>query len=535
MGFFFHQFKNYINRDALSDWFDKINLQNNIFTKDTPNEFQIELNKKKETYKQDFLSNFDPNLIVRNLNHDEIVEKIKQSEECIIYQGEHHHSKYDVFVKPDLIIHRNIFNQYFPEINIDLPEYIVIDILYKILHLNADKTDLLNQGNIYYHKCKMFIASDSLGIKYYGYFFGKEYRHKNKTLIKKEMIGSFPFHKDYKLSILESIAWLNRLNRYYDEWLIYPKPSIQELYPNMNRKDGEWTHEKKNLAELIKEITLVWNISYNKRCMLLDKGITTWDDPILLSNIYPYQVRGEKREYIQERMIHINSQREIKIEPRRIKNLEFKNIIQNQDNSIILDIESVISLDEKESYFAEKKQIEKPRICIIGTILNKEECTFKDFTIRYLNNDEEKKIIEHWLNYLRRNLDPTIKVYHWGNAEKVYINYIKQKYPELDFPDFEMIDLLFYFKLEPIMIQGCFGYGLKEIVKQLYNLKLIQNQWNDDTDGLEAMVQLMKVSELAESQNIPIKRFTEIKKIIYYNYMDCRVIIDILKMLEGMV
>ena len=107
--------------------------------------------------------------------------------------------------------------------------------------------------------------------------------------------------------------------------------------------------------------------------------------------------------------------------------------------------------------------------------------------------------------------------------------------PELEFPDFELIDLLSYFKLEPITIKGCFGYGLKEIVKQLYNLKLIENQWNDDTDGLGAMVQLMKVSELAESQNIPIKRFTEIKKIIYYNYMDCRVIIDILKMLEGMV
>ena len=28
---------------------------------------------------------------------------------------------------------------------------------------------------------------------------------------------------------------------------------------------------------------------------------------------------------------------------------------------------------------------------------------------------------------------------------------------------------------------------------------------------------------------------TEIKKIIYYNYMDCIVIVDILEMLEGMI
>ena len=38
-----------------------------------------------------------------------------------------------------------------------------------------------------------------------------------------------------------------------------PQPSIDELYPNMNYKENEWTNEKKTLAELIKEITLVWN------------------------------------------------------------------------------------------------------------------------------------------------------------------------------------------------------------------------------------------------------------------------------------
>ena len=90
-------------------------------------------------------------------------------------------------------------------------------------------------------------------------------------------------------------------------------------------------------------------------------------------------------------------------------------------------------------------------------------------------------------------------------------------------------------RLEPINIKGCFGYGLKEIVKQLYNLKLIENKWEDNTDGLDAMVLILKTSEQAENKNIPIKRFEEIKRIIYYNYMDCKVIIDILKMLETMI
>ena len=109
------------------------------------------------------------------------------------------------------------------------------------------------------------------------------------------------------------------------------------------------------------------------------------------------------------------------------------------------------------------------------------------------------------------------------------------KYPDLIFPNFIFIDLLTYFKNEPITIQGCFSYGLKDIVKQLYSHNLIKNQWSDNTDGLEAMIQIMKTSEKAEKQNIPLKRFTEIKKIIYYNYMDCKVISDILTMLEKMI
>ena len=59
----------------------------------------------------------------------------------------------------------------------------------------------------------------------------------------------------------------------------------------MNIKTGSWNKEKKRLAEEIREITLVWNISYHKRCLLHDKGIYTWSDPLLLNNIYPYEVR----------------------------------------------------------------------------------------------------------------------------------------------------------------------------------------------------------------------------------------------------
>ena len=540
MTILYPELKNFIQNDPLSDWFEKINNKYNAYRKNKISTFELELKEKKQKYKDNFfifLKEHYQYYFGIHLNSKDTYQKIKQKQIGIFFQCELYHKEYDIMVKPDLIIHRNVFKEIFNEvIDEKLPEYIVCDVLYQTVSFNSDKTDLLNENTLYYYKCKIFLCNQIINKKNKtGYLFAKEYKHKNINLRKKQSIGYFKLSEDMDIKIREALSWLDNLNMYYDDWLIYPKPTIKELYPNMNIKTGSWYNEKYLLAELIKEITLVWNISYHKRCLLHDKGIYTWNDPILLHNMYPYEIHDSKREYIQEKMIHINKQNELKISPRRIKNRDFINHIVNRENSIILDIESVLKLDEKESYFTDEINDNNPKICIIGTILLNNNNIFKDFTIKYLDNFEEEKIIKYWLIYLKRCVGNEIKIYHWGNAEKVYIDYMKTKYPHLKYPNFIFVDLLKYFKEEPITIKGCFGYGLKEIVKMLYNHELIKEQWTDDTDGLEAMIQIIKTSEKAEKNKIPIKRYTELKKIIYYNYMDCKVIVDILEMLKKMI
>ena len=539
MTILYPQLKNFIQNDPLSDWFEVMNQHYHCYEKVEETTFELNLKENKYQYKQDFFSFLKQyqTHFENDLDHHQMKQRFESKIKGIFIDCYLYHQKYDILLKPDLIIHRDIFKEIFKEVTIhNLPEYIVCDILYQTVHFNADQTDILNNDNLYYHKCKLYLCSQCIDkSSQTGYLFAKEYKHKEKSLRKKESIGYFQFDTEMIHKIKEALTWIDNLYEFYNEWIIYPKPTIKELYPNMNNKTGPWYKEKKKLAESIKEITLVWNISYHKRCLLYDRGITTWDDPILLRNIYPYEIRESKREYIQEKMIHINSQNELKIQPRRIKNQEFIHHIQNQKNSIILDIESVLKFDEKESYFTDEIYNEHPKICIIGTIINHNNI-FKDFTIKTLNEKEEKKIIQYWLLYLKKSLKTDlIKIYHWGNAEKVYLTYMKEKYSDLSFPHFELVDLLSYFKEEPITIQGCFGYGLKEIVKMLYTHNLIENQWEDDTDGLEAMIQFIQKSEEAEKKNIPLKRFTEIRKIIYYNYMDCKVITDILQMLQKMI
>jgi len=547
----FHSLRNHIGRDPICDWFEL----HDRYRKDGPSAFHIELEKQKIAYIDKFVDNFrdtHSTIFHDNLDSGETLQFFKDKKDCILYNCELTHEGYRLRVKPTLIFSRAIFQEIFSDVAMDLPEYIVVDIVYKILQFNADRTDLLNQGSLYYQKCKMWLASECLrphvtGLKH-GYFFGKEYRHKDKVLPKRETIGSFLLAgpRDlYKPSIKNALKWLQRLHTNREKWVLEPQPSVRELYPNMNQKDGVWSTEKKRVAEAIQEITLVWNITYEKRCILVDKGITRWSDPILLGQIYPYKVKDNKRQLVQEQMIHINSQTDLKISPRRIKKPGFIQIIKDQSNSIILDIESTSNLKETESYFEDLEIIEKPKICIIGTILNQrfetdDELVFKDFTIRYLTDEEEEIIIGYWVSFLKKRFKDNsdkkpIKVYHWGQAEESYLTYMKTKYPKIQYPDFQMINLLNYFREEPISIQGCFGYGLKEIVKQLYNLQLIETTWTEDVSGLDAMTQIMKTSEEALLKNIPLKRFTEIKKMITYNYYDCRVIVDLLRLLETMI
>ena len=80
---------------------------------------------------------------------------------------------------------------------------------------------------------------------------------------------------------------------------------------------------------------------------------------------------------------------------------EFIDILRVPDKYMILDIESAQQLNERESYFTDLKQSYGLIICIIGTlIIHKNISSYKDFTIKYLCEKEEKKIIIYWIQYI---------------------------------------------------------------------------------------------------------------------------------------
>ena len=108
---------------------------------------------------------------------------------------------------------------------------------------------------------------------------------------------------------------------------------------------------------------------------------------------------------------------------------------------------------------------------------------------------------------------------------------MKKKYSDISFPNILLIDLLEFFKNEPIIIKDCFNFGLKNIGKAMYKYKFINTTWQDTDNALDAMIKFKEICENNE-KDIPLKRYNEISEIINYNKIDTIVLTEIIMFLR---
>lgn len=536
----FKLLRNYINNDPVCDYFElQTHLNNNMnFEKDVHNYFNKYVNKVSSDYINNFINNlitlcrhFYPKLSVDKFNNiNQTIDKIHHDIPLII-NPILMNDKYKLIVKCDFMIKKDIFMKIFDQINnvsfnqIKNNEYLIINIVPEILTFKKGRREICNTYNVFYNKCALYTFNSALR-KYvnrnnYYFIFGKEYKYDNRLLNKKEHIGLVLFDNVFRQKVSMAINWLDRLRE--NKLILFPQPSSIELYPNMNNKQSCWESEKKKLSEKVKEITLIWRISYEDRNRLISMGIHTWDNPYLLNNLY--ELKDSNTRDIQESIIHMNKHNNLIIEPRNLSK-DFKDILKSDKIEFVLDIESVLNLEEKGNYFNNDTNNELPNICIIGLIIMKEgKYIFKDFTIDHLTIESEKRNIQNWLTFISKY--DHIKIYHWGQAEKSYLENINKRFPDIKLPKMIMIDLLHFFRQEPIIIKNCFNFSLKTIGKNMYKHCMIESTWSDTDNGLDAMIKFKEIC-LNKDKSIPLKRYNEIAEIIEYNKMDCVILMEIL-------
>ena len=79
---------------------------------------------------------------------------------------------------------------------------------------------------------------------------------------------------------LNAVEWIVRLRQEGDQWNALPTPSVPELYPNMkSNEDAPWHAAKKELADQLRELTLLPGMTYKVRNRAHAKGLYRWDDP----------------------------------------------------------------------------------------------------------------------------------------------------------------------------------------------------------------------------------------------------------------
>jgi hypothetical protein len=528
--------RNHILKDPIIDWLNINESLNKNYKRDNNTFYKDFILKEWTEYKQTFFKTLkqkaNKNIPV-NSSVEQTKEMIKDKEPLIL--GAHLLYK-DMVVYCDIVIDISLFVSIFPKIknyplHLIKNKYILINLSYSTLNLKNDLKECLNEGVLPYKKCVLYGFSKCIesleGYKPHTFIIGKEYYYK-KTQLPKDAFISFVKHdKSIVTKFNKAYQWICLLRDRWTTLNIEEKPSHKELYPNMNTKESEWENEKLKIANQIKEITLVWNITYDERCNLHEKNIYCWDDPKLLT-----ELKESKKKTIQEQMIHMNKNDEILIYPRKNISTPLREVLQEKETSnIFFDVESFLTIDEKVDFFNQKEEkYTNPILAILGFFYKE---NFHEFTIQKYNIEQEEIIVQRFVNELWKIFKNygRINIFHWGHAECKYMEYIHKLYPNILFPEYILVDLLDHFRLEPIIVQGVFQFGLKSIGKALYNNGLIETTWDDNNDnGLDAMIKFKEICK--RNKKIPIKRFLEIKEIIHYNRIDCKVLQEIYFLLK---
>jgi len=438
--------------------------------------------------------------------------------------------------------------------------YVVVDIKFSTLPLRADGTHILNSGSYPAYKGQLWIYTNGIAsiqgyLSQYAFLLGRRWCYTSKGeryagLNCLEKLGTIDFlgvDSEYIPKTTKAMEWIKDVKTTGKSWEINP-PSRVELYPNMCVNSGEWQKEKQKIAEQIGDITQLWYCGVKHREEGLKKGITSWRDPRCSSKAIGM---GGVRAPIVDKIIEINRQNQEKILPKKVKNNLFS--WKNKCNEVFVDFETFCDIFSEDIPDQEKTD----QIFMIGVYYKKpyygdEPCSpsyfweYRSFVIREATLEEEYRILDEFASFVRDLGKP--KMWYWHADQRMW-DKAENKHADLAIErgDWETVDritdswklgdwtdLCCVFREEPIVIKGCFKFGLKEIASAMKENRLIRTTWTSECkSGLDASVKAWNVYHpkgdeeekvrVTDPENHPV-----LKDIEKYNLADVVVLKDIL-------
>lgn len=541
--------RNYILNDPLIDYLDyyRINTLNDNPNREransiADNDFEEFIKLKGIDFEKKIMDQFKYKIctidgIISEESYNKTINALN-NKEPIIYQGVLFDFKNKTYGRPDLIIKGDFLNKIFNE-NVNENFYYIIDIKFSTITLSSCEKYITNCNGISVYKSQILIYMNAINqiLKQdnnLAFILGKRYsivKNGIKNIIynddysKIAKINYQTYDLKYNVIIKNAIDWIFRLRQDGLTWKLLPKPSVNELYPNMsNSKDGKWRSLKKELAEQIKELTLIVNVGYNERMNAFNKGIHSFDD--IRCNSFNLGIKGSKSKIV-DNIIEINSSAcldQIKPEIIKYDNNNWRKSIDHQ-MEFYLDYETTTDFDKDNFIF----------MIGIGYIMKSESCqnnwNFKCFVSKNNSKEAQTEMFATFWNYINNKLLELNKTealfIHWTDAEPSFYNRAKI---EFNLPNKKFLDLYKVFINEPIVIKGAFNYSLKTIGNAMYKLKLINTFWDSNSNcsnGLDALVQANKI--FYSNDNVQSSNMLDITN---YNEIDCKVLCEILEYLR---
>ncbi len=489
----------------------------------------------------------------------------------IIHSGVLHNSSNKTFGIPDLLVRSDWLkflvkslpisekDEVIPAPKLGSGEwhYRVIDIKYTSLLLRSDGVHLLNSKTFPAYKAQLLIYNWALG-KLQGYtpndvyILGRKWNYTSRGEFFEgfscfDRLGSINYNgldSNYVKLTNEAINWIQEVrSEEASEWNITKYPLDRwELYPNMcNSYDFPWHEIKENLAAKSHELTKLWMVGPKNRNIAIGNGIYSWSDKDC--NAKSLGIKGKKTSKILDAVININRSKKKKISPDYISNnigiwkwpdtLEF--FVDFEDtNGVIFEIKNLPEANVS-------KFIDHIGVGYVDP--KTQEWTSVNFTTKSLCYDEEERICTEFSAFIRSKAAEygvkKPKCFHWGGAEHIMWTGAVDRHDSVSETwkswCWDWVDLLTIFKFEPIVINGCMSFGLKDVATAMKNHGFIQTGWDKNsscTDGEGAMIAGYKANKMAKSLGVSMSETPIMKQLIEYNKTDVRVLYEILTYLR---
>ena len=427
--------------------------------------------------------------------------------------------------------------------------YVVIDIKFSTLPLRADGIHLLNSDHYPAYKAQIYIYNEAVGqIQGYtppmAFIMGRRWRYTKKDVTNHnytclDRLGRISYDgvdKDIPEQVSKAIKWVRDVKTHGAEWSVNP-PSRPELYPNMCIDSGIWNVEKERIASSLGEITSIWYLGTKHRNKGLLADIKSWKDKRCTTKNLEF---GGTRAPVVDRIMSINRQTKDKIWPDVINGNTAD--WRDSSNEIFVDFETLSDIFSDFSDLPNQKSTDM--IFMIGVGWEEGgKWHHKNFTCNEPTPQEEYRIMDEFTDMVRQRGNPKIRYWYaesnfWNKAECRQFDHAHRD-DDVDRKDHisddwklstQWTDLYNLFQQEPIVLKGCFKFGLKPIARAMKEHGMIKTSIESHCDsGMAAMINAANCYKTS-THPATCETMLDIAK---YNEFDCKVLWEILTYLRA--